>query len=255
MDRFEPEKVSINLSSMHASTITPELAAQVRRVRKSGFTIAPEAGTQRMRDVINKNLDEEQILTACRLAFEAGWDHIKLYFMIGLPTETDADIDGMVDLAHGRSPSVGKREVRGKHAPVRYVTMSASSFIPKAGDAVPVGRDGPYRRISIASRSGSPAASGAAFGSSTTSARPATSRVCSRAATARSATCSRRAWRNGARFDGWGEHFNLESLEDKRSTRTASIPSSTRTPTSTLSGNCPGRSCIPGSTASGWRSS
>ena len=63
-------------------------------MRKSGFTIAPEAGTQRMRDVINKNLSEEQILDACRLAFEAGWDAVKLYFMLGLPTETDADVDG-----------------------------------------------------------------------------------------------------------------------------------------------------------------
>jgi radical SAM superfamily enzyme YgiQ (UPF0313 family) len=86
MDRFEPENVSVSLSSMHASTMTEGLAQQIRRVRKSGFTIAPEAGTQRLRDVINKNLDEAQILNACRLAFEAGWDLIKLYFMIGVPT-------------------------------------------------------------------------------------------------------------------------------------------------------------------------
>jgi hypothetical protein len=94
MDRFEPESVSVSLSSMHASTMTEDLARQVRRVRKSGFTIAPEAGTQRLRNVINKNLDEAQILNACRLAFEAGWDLIKLYFMIGLPTETDATWTG-----------------------------------------------------------------------------------------------------------------------------------------------------------------
>ncbi|HXV75094.1 MAG TPA: TIGR03960 family B12-binding radical SAM protein [Candidatus Polarisedimenticolaceae bacterium] len=129
MDRFEPEKVSISLSSMHASTITPELAQQVRRVRKSGFTIAPEAGTQRMRDVINKNLSEEQILTACRLAFEAGWDHVKLYFMLGLPTETDADVDGMVDLAH-EICAIGRRS-RGGRTRKPLVTLSASSFIPK----------------------------------------------------------------------------------------------------------------------------
>lgn len=128
MGRFEPERVSISLSSMHASTITPQLAAEVRRVRKSGFTIAPEAGTQRLRDVINKNLDEEQILTACRLAYEAGWDHVKLYFMIGLPTETDADVDGLVDLAH-RIRDIGRRVRRSGRRP--EVTLSASSFIPK----------------------------------------------------------------------------------------------------------------------------
>src|SRR5512136_2413966 len=108
MDRFEPERVSVSLSWMHASTMTVDLARQVRRVRESGFTIAPEAGTQRLRNVINKNLDEAQILEACRLAFEAGWDQIKLYFMIGLPTETDADIDGLVDLAH-EILSIGRR--------------------------------------------------------------------------------------------------------------------------------------------------
>ena len=109
-------------------------------MRKSGFTIAPEAGTQRLRDVINKNLDEEQILNACRLAFEAGWDLIKLYFMIGLPTETDADVDGLVDLAH-EILRVGRRTVNAAAGPT--ITLSASSFIPKAVTPVPVAGAGP----------------------------------------------------------------------------------------------------------------
>ena len=83
---------------------------------------------QRLRDVINKNLDEAQILDACRLAFEAGWNLIKLYFMIGLPTETDADVDGLVDLTHDIL-SVGRRAARGRRV---EITLSASSFIPKA---------------------------------------------------------------------------------------------------------------------------
>ena len=127
MDRFDGERVSVSLSSMHASTMTEDLAREVRRVRKSGFTIAPEAGTQRLRDVINKNLDERQILDACRMAFEAGWDVIKLYFMIGLPTETDADVDGLVDLAHAIL-QLG-RPVRRKSR--SEVTLSVSSFVPK----------------------------------------------------------------------------------------------------------------------------
>jgi len=205
MDRFEPEKVSISLSSMHASTITPELANQVRRVRKSGFTIAPEAGTQRMRNVINKNLDEEQILTACRLAFEAGWDHVKLYFMIGLPTETDADIDGLVDLAH-KIAEIGK-QVRGKTRRP-YVTLSASSFIPKPETPFQwVGMD----RIENLYRKQDRIAGRVRRGVRFKHHECETSYLEGVFSRGDRALCDvlERAWRNGARFDGWGEHFNF----------------------------------------------
>ncbi len=207
MDRFESEKVSISLSSMHASTITPELAEQVRRVRKSGFTIAPEAGTQRMRNVINKNLDEEQILTACRLAFEAGWDHIKLYFMIGLPTETDADVDGQVDLAH-KIRDIG-RKIKGRSRRPE-VTLSASSFIPKA--ETPFQWCGMERIENLYRKQDRIAARvrrGVRFkhhGCETSFLEGVFSRgdrgLCD---------VLERAWRKGARFDGWEEHFNLEA--------------------------------------------
>jgi radical SAM family uncharacterized protein/radical SAM-linked protein len=211
MDRFEQEKVSISLSSMHASTITPELAEQVRRVRKSGFTIAPEAGSQRMRNVINKNLDEEQILTACRLAFEAGWDVIKLYFMIGLPTETDADVDAMVDLAH-EIVRVGRRTVgRGRRKP--QVTLSASSFIPKSETPFQwLGMeriDELYRKQDrIAAR----VKKGVKFkhhGCETSFIEG----VFSRGDRALGATLEA-AWRKGARFDGWEEHFRLDAWRE-----------------------------------------
>ncbi|MDQ7006489.1 MAG: TIGR03960 family B12-binding radical SAM protein [Acidobacteriota bacterium] len=126
MDEMEPRSVSVGLSSLHASTMTENLAAQVRRVRKTGFTIAPEAGSQRLRDVINKNLTEAQILEATRLAFEAGWTTIKLYFMIGLPTETTEDVEAQVDLAE-RILEQGRR-IGGKRV---KVTLSASTFVPK----------------------------------------------------------------------------------------------------------------------------
>jgi radical SAM family uncharacterized protein/radical SAM-linked protein len=207
MDRFEPERVSISLSSMHASTITPELAHQVRRVRKSGFTIAPEAGTQRLRNVINKNLDERQILDACRLAFEAGWDVIKLYFMLGLPTETDADVDGMVDLAHEILHTA--RRASGRRRPPQ-VTLSASSFIPKPETPFQwVGMertDELYRkqdRIAARVRRGvrfkhHPCETSFLEG------------VFSRGDRALCGVLER-AWRNGARFDGWNEHLNLDA--------------------------------------------
>lgn len=209
MDRFEPESVSVSLSSLHASTMTEDLARQVRRVRKSGFTIAPEAGTQRLRNVINKNLDEAQILNACRLAFEAGWDLIKLYFMIGLPTETDADVDGLVDLAH-EILSVGRRAAKGRRV---GITLSASSFVPKPVTPFQwVGQErmeGLYRKQDrIAAR----VRRGVRFKHhecETTFLEGAFSR-----GDRRLGAVLERAWRGGARFDGWSEHFRYDIWMD-----------------------------------------
>jgi radical SAM family uncharacterized protein/radical SAM-linked protein len=205
MDRFEPESVSVSLSSMHASTMTEELARQVRRVRKSGFTIAPEAGTQRLRNVINKNLNEEQILNACRLAFEAGWDLIKLYFMIGLPTETDADVDGLVDLAH-EIHAVGRRVAKGRRP---EVTLSASSFVPKAVTPFQwVGQDRLPNLYRKQSRIAARVRRGVRFKHhecETTFLEGVFSR-----GDRRLGAVVERAFRLGARFDGWAEHFNLD---------------------------------------------
>jgi radical SAM family uncharacterized protein/radical SAM-linked protein len=205
MDRFEPESVSVSLSSMHASTMTEELAQQVRRVRKSGFTIAPEAGTQRLRNVINKNLDEAQILNACRLAFEAGWDLIKLYFMIGLPTETDADVDGLVDLAH-EIHALGRRTAKGRRP---EVTLSASSFVPKAVTPFQwVGQDRIDNLHRKQDRIASRVRRGVRFKHhecETTFLEGAFSR-----GDRRLGAVVERAFRLGARFDGWAEHFQPE---------------------------------------------
>jgi radical SAM family uncharacterized protein/radical SAM-linked protein len=209
MDRFEPENVSVSLSSMHASTMTEDLAREVRRVRKSGFTIAPEAGTQRLRDVINKNLTEAQILNACRLAFEAGWDQIKLYFMIGLPTETDADVDGLVDLAHAILDT-GRRAARGRRP---EVTLSASSFVPKP--VTPFQWLGQDRLTNLHRKQDRIAARvkrGVRFkhhDGATTFMEGAFSR-----GDRRLSGVIERAWRAGARFDGWDEHFNLSVWTD-----------------------------------------
>jgi radical SAM family uncharacterized protein/radical SAM-linked protein len=209
MDRFEPESVSVSLSSMHASTMTEELAQQVRRVRKSGFTIAPEAGTQRLRNVINKNLDEAQILNACRLAFEAGWDLIKLYFMIGLPTETDADVDGLVDLAH-EILAVGRRTAKGRRP---EITLSASSFVPKPVTPFQwVGQDRIENLYRKQDRIASRVRRGVRFKHhecETTFLEGAFSR-----GDRRLGNVLERAFRKGARFDGWSEHFRLDVWRD-----------------------------------------
>ena len=95
----EPNKVSLSLPSLRADNFSLGLMERVQHVRKSGLTFAPEAGTQRLRDAINKNLREEDLLQSCRTCFSGGWNGVKLYFMLGLPTETDEDVLGIADLA------------------------------------------------------------------------------------------------------------------------------------------------------------
>lgn len=130
IEKFKPKNVNLSLPSLRLDSISLKLLDEVNQVRKSGLTFAPEAGTQRLRDVINKGLTEEDILNACNLAFRNGWNTIKLYFMIGLPTETYEDLDGIVDIANKVVDlyySIPKEE-RTKGL---TVTVSASTFVPK----------------------------------------------------------------------------------------------------------------------------
>ena len=93
-------KINLSVPSLRADNFSRELMEKLQTVRKSGLTFAPEAGTQRLRDVINKNLTEDEILTTCRNAFSGGWNNVKLYFMLGLPTETDEDVIGIAELVY-----------------------------------------------------------------------------------------------------------------------------------------------------------
>ena len=122
-------KVNLSVPSLRADNFSQELMEKLQTVRKSGLTFAPEAGTQRLRDVINKNLTEEEILTSCTNAFTGGWSNVKLYFMLGLPTETDEDVLGIADLVykiirawkeHGTSRKRGLR-----------VHVATAYFVPK----------------------------------------------------------------------------------------------------------------------------
>lgn len=124
-----PKNVSLALPSLRADNFSVDLMQKVQKVRKSGLTFAPEAGSQRLRDVINKNIYEKDLLNACDIAFRGGWNNVKLYFMIGLPTETAEDLDGIADLAQKvvwtwrNSGADRSRGVR--------VTASTSCFVPK----------------------------------------------------------------------------------------------------------------------------
>ena len=124
------KKVSISLPSLRADSFTKELMDRISTVRTAGLTFAPEAGTQRLRDVINKNMCEEDLLRACATAFEAGKNQVKLYFMQGLPTETSADLDCIAHLAKKFIDSYYKNPGANRRKPPS-VTVSVSCFIPK----------------------------------------------------------------------------------------------------------------------------
>ncbi len=125
MARFATDHVAVSLPSLRAGTLTPELMELIKKVRKTGFTIAPEAGSQRLRDVINKNISETEIVETVTDAFRLGWRVIKLYFMIGLPTETHADLQAIVDLVKRLRRIKVSRRKPGK------INVSVATFIPK----------------------------------------------------------------------------------------------------------------------------
>lgn len=128
MADFSGEKVSFSLPSLRIDSFSIELAHKMQQVRKSGLTFAPEAGTQRMRDVINKGVTEENLLSAVGAAYRQGWKQVKLYFMMGLPTETDEDVIGIADLA--KKVVDLYTEIKGRRGV--KVTVSVSCFVPKA---------------------------------------------------------------------------------------------------------------------------
>ncbi len=130
LDWTEQEKVSVSLPSLRVDGFSDELVEKLKMVRRSGLTFAPEAGTQRLRDVINKNVTEEELLQTCTNAFRGGWTTVKLYFMIGLPTETLDDVAGIARLGQSVVNAYYANPDKPKGKSVK-VTVSASSFVPK----------------------------------------------------------------------------------------------------------------------------
>ena len=130
LEMTEKKKIGLSLPSLRIDNFSLELMNKVQRVRKSGITFAPEAGTQRLRDVINKNITEENIMQSTARIFAGGWTNVKLYFMIGLPTETKEDVEAIAELAEkvlGQYFAIPKEE-RAKNI---NITVSSSSFVPK----------------------------------------------------------------------------------------------------------------------------
>ena len=128
MDMCKDRNVSLSLPSLRLDSFSFKVLDEIQKYRKSGLTFAPEAGTQRLRDVINKGITEEDIYSSCRQALELGWTHIKLYFMIGLPTETFEDLDGIANIARN-IVNISRESQSGRRF---SVTVSVSNFVPKA---------------------------------------------------------------------------------------------------------------------------
>lgn len=130
IERFAKDKVNISLPSLRIDAFSLELMEKVQEVRRSSLTFAPEAGTQRLRDVINKGITEEEILNGCALAFNGGWTKVKLYFMTGLPTETYEDLKGIADLGHAIVREFKKMPSE-KRSKGLSIVMSSACFVPK----------------------------------------------------------------------------------------------------------------------------
>lgn len=130
LDWTQEDKINVALPSLRVDNFSDELMEQLKRVRRSGLTFAPEAGTQRLRDAINKNVTEDEVLVTCRKAFSGGWTSVKLYFMLGLPTETMDDVAGIAELAQKVVDEFYANPNKPKGKGVT-VSISVASFVPK----------------------------------------------------------------------------------------------------------------------------
>ncbi len=205
MDKLRDRRVSLGVSSLRAYGLGEQLLDDIRSVRATGLTFAPEAGTQRMRDVINKNVSEEDVAASAHRIFSRGWSRMKLYFMIGLPTETDEDVAGIIETT-GRLGAVGRRYI-GNRA---EATASVSSHVPKphtpfqwaAMDAVPEIK----RKQAILRDTARTLKVNVKYHDVRTSYLEG---IFARG-DIRVAEAIEAAWRAGARFDGWEECLDLE---------------------------------------------
>jgi radical SAM family uncharacterized protein/radical SAM-linked protein len=204
MQRCQSKRVAISLPSLRAGVLTPRLMELIRSVRKTGFTIAPEAGSQRLRDVINKNISFEDVAKTVQDAFGMGWRLIKLYFMIGLPTETDADLDAIVDMVRQLNTIKGPNGRKGR------INVSVTTFIPKAHTpfqwASQISLDESQEKIAYL-KSAFDKMRRVRFKWQ----GPGMSLIEGILARGdrRMGMVVQNAWKNGCRFDGWTDQFNL----------------------------------------------
>lgn len=205
----EKEKIGLQLPSLRIDNFSDELLQKVASVRKSGLTFAPEAGTQRLRDAINKNVTEKDVMDTCRVAFEGGYTSVKLYFMMGLPTETMEDIEGIATLAQKVVDLYYSLENRPKGKGVS-VSISCATFIPKPftpfqfepqDDFATIEAKQKHLRDCIKTRKISVSLHNSGTSLIEAVLARGDRRLCD---------VIYKAWEKGCKFDGWDEYFNYE---------------------------------------------
>ena len=206
---FASEKISFSLPSLRIDSFSIELAQKLQQVRKSGLTFAPEAGTQRLRNVINKNVTEENLLDACAAAFAKGWKSVKLYFMMGLPTETDEDILGIAELA--QKVVIVYREITGRKD-VR-VTVSVSCFVPKPFTPFQWFAQIPLEEFQRRQNLLKSAIKDRAITFNYHDAKVSVLEGIIARGDRRLAKVIETAWKLGAKFDGWSDLFNYDAWQ------------------------------------------
>ena len=211
-DELEPfcdqRHVSLSLPSLRADNFSMELMQRLAKGRKTGLTFAPEAGTQRLRDVINKNVTLDDLLQSCRTAFAGGYSAVKLYFMLGLPTETDEDVLGIADVA-ARVMHTWRESAQNKQRGVR-ITVSTSWFVPKPPTAFQwepqISKQEYERRVALLREAIKTRTVTYNWHDSDTSFLEAVLARGDR----RLGKVLETAWRKGAKLDAWEEYFSLD---------------------------------------------
>ncbi len=213
VEKLEPEQVSLGVSSLRAYGLSDDLLDELKQVRATGLTFAPEAGTQRMRDVVNKNVTEEQLIETAQRVFGKGWDRMKLYFMIGLPTEQDEDVRGIIET--GRRALDAGRDAMKKNGKSRSlaratVTVSVSTHVPKPHTPFQWCAMDTLEEIEHKQDILHDTARALRVDLKTHDARESVLEGVFARGDRRLADCIEEAWRQGARFDSWEEHLKLE---------------------------------------------
>lgn len=208
--KLAAERISLGVSSLRAYGLEPELLDEMKRVRATGLTFAPEAGTQRMRDVVNKNVTEEQLLETAERVFSRGWPKMKLYFMIGLPTETDEDVLGIVETGI-RTAQTGRKAAKKRidvtvsvsthvpkpHTPFQWAAMDTLSEVARKQSSMRQAVRG-HKMVTLKTHDAQTSVLEAIFARGD---RPL-------------ADVLERAWRHGARFDSWEDKLRLDVWEE-----------------------------------------
>ena len=211
LEYCEPRSIGLALPSLRADNFSMELMERLQRVRKTGLTFAVEGGSQRLRDAINKNVTEEELLHTCAIAFAGGWNGVKLYYMLGLPTETDDDIRGIADMAD-QVLHCWRENAKNKNRGVR-ITISTSCFIPKPHSPfqweAQISKEEYLRRVELLRTSIT--ARNVTYNwhdAETSVIESALSR-----GDRKLADVLETVWRTGGRLDAWSDYFSFERWE------------------------------------------